>query len=739
MISRSIRAAAAAVLVGIACHGHVAADDAPAKPRAFETLVPPDTFAFASWPDVEHANAMFEHTALMELWREPEMQAFCKSIVELVTQKQHETLDSLQLKVPDDLDSRLKVGQIAFSVGTAVVDGAEAPGVAVGVQIRGDVGAARDFVAPLMDKVAQLVAGVAGMGAPHVVERQYQGVTIRSATIPSVNGKDLDLCYTFVDSLFVGALNRGYLEHIVDAAKNSKSPSLADDPLFKSATGKVRSPASSFVGFVNVEALMKRFATVLPPDLLKMLQALGLDLIKAVAVSETIEGKSIRDSFYLHAPGERHGLLSVCSAKRCALSTAKIAPRETVFFDSSAIDLASVYDGVLDTIKKLDTGTHGQIVGHIQSLERALGVRLREDLIASLGDEMGTFVTLPTGASPLPEIGISLTLSDPAKCAATLGAVQWEKLGVRAKDVDFNGTAIRYFELPAPVPLSPAYGISGKFLFVAGSVQTLKQMITRSQGNDEGLLGNAAFRSVKDKIPADASWIEFIDLPRIGSFLINSVGPLLGPLAKEYHLPLDPALLPTSETVAKHLDGYIAYYRNDREGMSMICESTFGSGLLLVGYAAIVANVWTHAGETDAIAAAMGAKAGDAQSYRELAARDRMAGRWTEAERHLTQAIAKAPADASLYFERGTVNHALARYAAAREDFQRAAKSGYFPDRCEYWVARSHAKEGDKDSAIRALERSRKAGYPRIEDWSVEPDFTSLADDPRFRSLVAPR
>jgi tetratricopeptide (TPR) repeat protein len=135
----------------------------------------------------------------------------------------------------------------------------------------------------------------------------------------------------------------------------------------------------------------------------------------------------------------------------------------------------------------------------------------------------------------------------------------------------------------------------------------------------------------------------------------------------------------------------------------------------------------------------MGAKAGDAQSYRELAARDRMAGRWTEAERHLTQAIAKAPADASLYFERGTVNHALARYAAAREDFQRAAKSGYFPDRCEYWVARSHAKEGDKDSAIRALERSRKAGYPRIEDWSVEPDFTSLADDPRFRSLVAPR
>src|SRR5262249_29200624 len=156
-----------------------------------ETLVPPDTFVFASWPDVEHANALFESTALMDLWREPEMQAFCKNLLALITQKQQETLDALQLKVPPDVDSRLKIGQIAVSIGTAAVDGADAPGVAIGVQIRGDVEAAKTLAAPALDKVAQLVASASGIGAPQVVERQYQGLTIRSTTLPTVHGKDL--------------------------------------------------------------------------------------------------------------------------------------------------------------------------------------------------------------------------------------------------------------------------------------------------------------------------------------------------------------------------------------------------------------------------------------------------------------------------------------------------------------------------------------------------------------------
>ena len=63
---------------------------------------------------------------------------------------------------------------------------------------------------------------------------------------------------------------------------------------------------------------------------------------------------------------------------------------------------------------------------------------------------------------------------------------------------------------------------------------------------------------------------------------LRRVAPLLGTLAKEYHVPVDLALLPTSDTVAKHLDGYLGFYRSEPDGFSVVCESSFGSGVLLL-------------------------------------------------------------------------------------------------------------------------------------------------------------
>ena len=39
-----------------------------------------------------------------------------------------------------------------------------------------------------------------------------------TVTSIAIHGADLELCYTFMDSLFVGSLNRGYLESIIDTA-----------------------------------------------------------------------------------------------------------------------------------------------------------------------------------------------------------------------------------------------------------------------------------------------------------------------------------------------------------------------------------------------------------------------------------------------------------------------------------------------------------------------------------------
>ncbi|MBI1850111.1 MAG: hypothetical protein HYR85_07180 [Planctomycetes bacterium] len=732
------RGATAIALIATLNSSNVGADGTGARTRRFESVIPPGAFAFVSFPDLERSNELYGQTALFDLWREPEVQTFLKEIVVAIERQNKETLDRVQVSA--DECAQLKLGQVGISVG---VDGTDSWGIAIGIQVRSNVEKASSLARQLLDQAMRMMASASGVGSPKIVERQYQGQTIRSTAVPGIGlqGKDIDLCYTFVDSLFVGALNRGYLEKIIDTARDPKAPNLSTSPLFQAAVSKVQSPATTFLGFVNVQALRQRFADLIPAEVMKALQALGVDLVQAFAVAESVEGKLIRDTFYVHAPGERRGLIKSCAMSPNGLATARLAPRDAVFFDSNTLDLRALVDGFLEIIKNNDPSAHARAIAEIQQVEQLLGFRLREDLLASFGSEMATFLALPAGGSPIPEFGMAVKLRDPTSCARFIDAIPFDKLGVHAKRLEFNGVSIQYLDLAsAMVPIAPALCVSGNFLFVGGSVQTLKQMVSRFQSNDEGLLGNTSFKAVRGKIPADASWVDFVDLSRIAAFMVNSIGPMLGPLAKESHLPLDPALLPTADTVAKHLGSYVGFLRSDADGFTSSCESAVGSGFLLLTYAGILVNISMQANGPYTIADKLEDTAnGGSLSPRERAARDRMAGRWEAAQRHYSEAIGKEPNDPSLYFERGTVNHALKHYTSAREDFQRAAKGGHFPDRCHYWIARTFAVEGDTESALRALEQAANCGYPRPSEWANEGDFAALKSNDRFRSLVEPR
>jgi tetratricopeptide (TPR) repeat protein len=694
--------------------------------RSFESCVPSSALAFFSVPDSARSEEQFRRTSLFELWREPEVQAFLRDAVRKVETECKKLLETL--KIPDDACERFALGELALCVGAGDASSPHAWNVAFGIQVRNDVAGFRTVVDSVMSSGAELLASATGGAAVVREERQYGGCSIGSLV---VRGGDLELCYTMMDGLFIGSLSRGYLERIIDAAKGPKGGVLASDPVFQSVGKKLRAASEKTLlfGFINLQALRTRFENLIPPDVMKIIKSLGLDLIQAIAFCESVEGKDLRDVFYVHAPGERRGLLRLASLARNPLATARLAPRDSVFFDSNTLDLLATLDEALGVLKAADPKVHESVAAGLQRIDAALGFRLREDLLPALGGETGTFVSFGA-AGVIPDVGLVLKAKDPAAIRRCLDAIPFDKLGLQARRLEFGGTTMTYLDLSTyKAPFSPAFCVSGDFLLAGGSVQTVKQMVARQTSADEGLLGNAEFQALRAKLPRDASWIEFVDLRRAASLLASTVAPMLASIPRQQQLPVDPLLFPTAETLSKHLGGSLSHYRSDTEGFFSECESSIGSGFLFV-----------LAGAGASLLRAPGSPAmGTSLTPRELAARDRIAGRYESAVHHLTRAIESSPSEASLFFERGTAYHALKRYARAREDLERAAKAGHFPYLCHYWIARAHALEGDREAAIRSLEQAVNAGYPRSQEWASEGDFISLREDARFRAWTSPR
>lgn len=54
-----------------------------------------------------------------------------------------------------------------------------------------------------------------------------------------------------------------------------------------------------------------------------------------------------------------------------------------------------------------------------------------------------------------------------------------------------------------------------------------------------------------------------------------------------------------------------------------------------------------------------------------------------------------------------------------------------------YYVAKSYAKEGNKDRAIEYIRKALEEGFKDREKFLKEPEFAALQDDPEFKQIIA--
>ncbi len=187
----------------------------------------------------------------------------------------------------------------------------------------------------------------------------------------------------------------------------SKSPRY---PLFK----KKRDYAVIEELIIDVEPLLKLLPGAVKeiPATIDMLGAKGL---KGIVLTTGLEGKMMRSDWDLLLATERKGLLSILGGPALAVEKLPKLPEDSDFSYATTINWMKIYDEFLAAVTKMaeiypDMGLD-TAPAMVEAFEETLGYQFRDEIFASLGDEVVLYSS-PTDGPLFTGVSLAISVKD---------------------------------------------------------------------------------------------------------------------------------------------------------------------------------------------------------------------------------------------------------------------------------------------------------------------------------------
>ncbi len=401
--------------------------------------------------------------------------------------------------------------------------------------------------------------------------------TISHKELEEVGGR---LHYAFMGDYLLFGMFADTFEAAVKRGNLAKG-TLLDNERYRYLSNRLDRRPGSLFAYADVERILARSRSARSDREEQELKALGFDGVKAIGASfSPVEGGA-RWRVYAHAPTPRRGALALISQPSRTLSAPSMAPAGASFLVSLGADPKSIFDQVMAMVREFDgEDSYQEALRDIDAAQEEIGFHPVNDLLASLGDEISFFGTLPkTGF--IPDVALVVNLRDSGKFNQILSAltdrVQEEAPQVSITTLQYKGRTL--YSLTAddwelPVPL--AFTIDQNRLLVSLGMQSLKKIVN---GNSAGTLADdPQFRQAASQLgfrPNDpATFLYYIDAKALFEWGYNTAVPMLGSQVPP-ELGLDMALLPMTETLSQHIRNPMSIYRVDDQGLTIDMLSIF--------------------------------------------------------------------------------------------------------------------------------------------------------------------
>ncbi len=346
---------------------------------------------------------------------------------------------------------------------------------------------------------------------------------------------------------------------------NGKGPKLSAKALYKKVSSfkEFRTWGS---GYVDLKTAFKK-VSALNPDVKELIGKLGLNGVGSITFHSGFDGPAERSVIDLHIPGPRKGLLRAGKTKSISLMDLPPLPPQLTSFSTSNLDLVNSYDSLLDgvttAVKIFAPQAAGQVKGGIAQVEALLGVKLRQELLASFGNVAVSYNSpsdgpLGFGSMYLMKVKdeekLKKSLDSILNVAQTLLIAQ-----VEVKTVKYGKAEIKQVSITGQGFQAPSYTIYNGWFAFASYPQPIRGFIARADGKLPKWTPSKELTTVLSKMPKKFSSISVSKPAPTVRLLFSVMPPLIGAmntyLAQEApEIPaFDINLVPNADIAAKDL------------------------------------------------------------------------------------------------------------------------------------------------------------------------------------------
>ncbi len=547
------------------------------------TMLPADSLLYVSVPDVASTQKEGKNTAIWKIMHDEEVQAFLKPLEDMAKEQgEAQGLGAMMT----ELESLLKGVELShFGLAVTHVDMAEIQQGPEGLGLVIDLGIAgsssRDEVLGKLESMIKEFASSQG-------EELESGETkISEKTIRTV-GNDEGRIYrydaTATRTFF--SFSRKSVEGLISGPAGGNS--LAKSAGFQKVSARTSASGDEVRLFMNTQAIGTMISMVAPMD--NVDKILGYFMPGALSMGMKFDGDLVRTSTFLSRPAGGMKVLDLLPSKPIPADSLKAVPKDAMMAGLFAIEAEKVWPFITGFADTVEPGASKQLEEQLAGVKEMIGVDIKADLLEQLSGSFMYYASAPKGPLPIPGLVMALGIKDTAKAKKTLNTL----LELAGDEIQVRGVSYKentFYTVTAAggmMPVQPAYAFTDDHLLFALNSQDIKIALSRAGGDAKSsLLDSDAFKKAKANagLPGSFTALNYIDMETFGGIVYNSMLQGIQMLAMSGmadQIPLDFALLPSSEAITQHLFPSLSYSVCDQDGMLLKSASPIGDEMLML-------------------------------------------------------------------------------------------------------------------------------------------------------------